>query len=239
MQYTAIFQRHEIKFLLSTALFGQILPLLDPYMAADPHGAVTVRNIYLDSDHFRLIRRSMEKPLYKEKLRLRSYAPPLPGSDIFVELKKKYNSIVYKRRVAMAEASAIRWLSGADAPAEDCQITREIDYFRRFYAPLRPQVFLSYDRRAYYCPNGGDLRITFDTNILCRDTDLTLSAEIGGVPLLADDKVLMEIKTLGGVPLWLTKILSDHRLYRTSFSKYGTAYETLIFPKLKGELFHA
>ena len=239
MQYTAIFQRHEIKFLLNVALYRQILSLLDPYMAADIRGTTTVRNIYLDTVNYRLIRRSMEKPLYKEKIRLRSYTATQRGCDIFVELKKKFNSVVYKRRIAMEEEAAIRWLCGEGALAGDSQILREIDYFRTYYAPLLPRVFLSYDRKAYCCRDGSDLRITFDSNILCRDSELSLGAKIGGIPLLSEDRILMEIKTLGGIPLWLTKILSDHRLYKTTFSKYGAAYETLIFPKLKGELFHA
>jgi hypothetical protein len=179
----------------------------------------------------------MEKPAYKEKLRIRSYAQALPGSQVFVELKKKYKGIVYKRRLSLPEQTAAEWMAGSPPPGEDSQIRREIDYFLRYYGALRPTVFLSYDREAYYCREGGDFRVTFDDNILCRQTDLSLEREVGGTSILPEGCVLMEIKCSGGIPLWMTALLTQEKLYKTSFSKYGTAYQTLIYPECK-EMFH-
>ena len=124
-------------------------------------------------------------------------------------------------------------MAGSQPPSEDSQIRREIDYFLRYYGALRPTVFLSYERQAWYCRDGGDFRVTFDDNILCRRTDLSLESAVGGTPILDEGLVLMEIKCSGGIPLWMTALLREEKLYKTSFSKYGTAYQTLIYPEIK------
>ena len=154
---------------------------------------------------------------------------------MFVELKKKYQSVVYNRRMALPEQQATDWLCGGKGNITDTQIAREIGYFARYYETLCPVLFLSYEREAYYSRDGSDLRITFDDTLLCRQDRLTLSEEPDGIPLLEEGKVLMEIKTSGGIPLWMTKVLSSQQIYKTSFSKYGTAYAQLIFPQLQGK----
>lgn len=238
MAYQAVFKRYELKYLLTLRQKARILEAIEPYMALDRYGRTTIRNIYLDTDNYRLIRRSLEKPIYKEKLRLRSYCQIQPGSPVFVELKKKYKGIVYKRRLSMEEELATQWFCG-NASKTDCQIAREIDYFVNYYQGLRPTVFLSYDREAYYLRGGGDFRITFDDHILARQHDLSLKAGTGGTPLSDTGMVLMEVKTSGGIPLWLTRELTEEQIFKTSFSKYGKAYETMIFPKCKGDFLYA
>jgi hypothetical protein len=152
-----------------------------------------------------------------------------------VEIKKKYDKVVYKRRLSMPEEQAMQWLK-REKPCEiDSQIAREIDYFLEYYAYLKPVLFLSYEREAYYCKEDSDFRITFDENVLCRQDKITFQSDIGGTPVLEEDKVLMEIKCVGGIPLWMTQILSKEKLYKTSFSKYGTAYQNIIYTKIKGE----
>ena len=239
MAYQSVFQRYELKYLLTRQQQEAVLREIEPYMALDRYGLTTIRNVYFDTDNYRLIRRSIEKPAYKEKLRLRSYAQAGPESPVFVELKKKYDAVVYQRRLSMQEEQAMQWLRGTEAFSPCSQISREIDYFRDFYRDLHPVVFLSYQRRAYYAKDGSDFRVTFDDTILCRDTELSLSAPAYGAPILEEGKVLMEIKCSGGIPLWMTRVLSRERIYKTSFSKYGTAYQTLIFPKLKEEAIYA
>jgi len=155
----------------------------------------------------------------------------LPDSIVFVELKKKYKHVVYKRRISLPDKEATKWLSGEKHPDNYTQIANEIDYFLKFYGTLHPTVFLSYDREAYYSNDDTDFRITFDYNILCRQEDLSLQSEAYGTPILPEGKVLMEIKCSGGIPLWITKVLSEEKIYKTSFSKYATAYRTLIFPQ--------
>ena len=239
MADTYIFQRVEKKYLITAEQKEQLLSLISHRLTPDVHGVSTICSLYLDTPDFLLIRNSIDAKQYKEKLRLRSYSRTAPGSEVFVELKKKYDSVVYKRRLAMTEPQAVGWLQGADGCVADSQISREIEYFRCFYETLRPTVFLSYEREAYFAKDGSDFRVTFDDTILCRETELTLDAPVYGCPLLEEGKVLMEIKCSGGIPLWMTAVLSREKIYKTSFSKYGTAYQTVIFPRLKEEAIHA
>lgn len=239
MAYQAVFKRFELKYLLTLPQQERILQAMADHMAPDQYGRTTIRNIYYDTPNYRLIRHSLEKPVYKEKLRLRSYKRLGKDDKVFVELKKKYKGIVYKRRLSMPERSALQWLQGDAFPSEQTQISREIEYVRSYYRDLRPAVFLSYERVAWFSKDGGDLRITFDDHILCRRDDLSLESEAYGTELLPPGMVLMEIKTSGAVPLWLTEVLTRERIYKTSFSKYGTAYLKMILPNFKGECLYA
>lgn len=232
MAYQSVFKRYELKYILTNRQKAEVLKAMAPYMALDRYGRTTIRNIYFDTDNYRLIRHSIDKPNYKEKLRIRSYCQAEPGSPVFVELKKKYKSVVYKRRLALPEAKAMDWICDGRHPGIRTQISDEIDYFRSYYQMLHPTVFLSYEREAYYALDAGDFRVTFDDNILCRQQAFSLGQDVWGTPILPAGKILMEIKCSGGIPLWMTHILTQEKLYKTSFSKYGTAYQSLIFPEL-------
>lgn len=231
MAFQTVFQRYELKYLLSEAQKQVICRAITPYMRLDQYGRTTIRNLYLDTDNYRLARHSIEQPVYKEKLRVRSYAQATADSTVFVELKKKFESIIYKRRLALTEQNAMQWLGGTAPCPVQSQIADEIEYFLHYYGPLRPAAFLSYEREAFYALDGSDFRVTFDEQILSRRSDLSLCAEPGGFPLLEDGMTLMEIKCSGGIPLWMTQVLTEQKLYKTSFSKYGFAYEKLIFPQ--------
>ena len=231
MAFQTVFKRYELKYLLTRQQKEKVLAEVEPYIKPDRYGETTIRNLYFDTDSHLLIRRSIEKPDYKEKLRVRSYGTAAPDSTVFVELKKKYKKVVYKRRLSLPEEEAVKWLSGEKHTKQNTQISREIDYFLKLYGTLHPAVFLSYDRSAFYANDDSDFRVTFDDNILCRQEALSLQSEPYGTPLLPQGMVLMEIKCAGGIPLWMTEILSRERIYKTSFSKYGTAYQTLIFPQ--------
>ncbi|MBQ6946728.1 MAG: polyphosphate polymerase domain-containing protein [Clostridia bacterium] len=231
MAFQTVFKRYEQKYMLSAGQMERVLTAMVSHMELDKYGRTTIRNLYYDTDSYLLIRRSIEKPVYKEKLRLRSYGRAEESSNVFVELKKKYKGVVYKRRLALPYDVATAWLSGKPLVVPPTQISREIDYFLSYYGGLRPTVFLSYERRAYYARDGSDFRITFDENVRCRQSGLSLCEEAGGIPLLPEGKVLMEIKCSGGIPLWLTHLLSAEKIYKTPFSKYGAAYKSLIYPK--------
>lgn len=235
MAYQAVFKRYELKYLLTKEQQKRILNAMQSHMSLDQYGHTTIRNLYFDTDTYRLVRRSIEKPAYKEKLRIRSYRKVGANQEVFVELKKKYRHVVYKRRLALPFEHSLEWLCNRKYQMPHTQISNEIDYFLDYYQTLHPVVFLSYERDAYYSNDGSDFRVTFDTHILCRQTDLSLESEVYGTPILDEDLVLMEIKCSGGIPLWMTQILSAERIYKTSFSKYGTAYQTIIYPNLKGE----
>ena len=222
-----VFRRYELKYLMTRRQRDAVLAAMEPRMTLDEYGRSSIRNVYLDTPDFRLIRRSLEKPVYKEKLRVRSYGRAGANDRVFVELKKKYDGVVYKRRLALPLIEAQACLAGRLA-LRDTQIGHEIAYALAFYRDLAPAMFLSYEREAYYEKDGGDFRVTFDDSIRFRQERLTLDSDPRGTPLLGPDQVLMELKTSGGIPLWMVRVLSEQRIYKTSFSKYGTAYRRVI-----------
>ncbi|MDO4287865.1 MAG: polyphosphate polymerase domain-containing protein [Eubacterium sp.] len=223
-QSGAVFQRIEKKYLLSPEKYLMLGKSLAPYICMDDYGRHSILNIYYDTDTYDLIRHSIEKPPYKEKLRLRSYGIPKAGDTVYLELKKKWRKTVYKRRVALPLCQAEAYLAQGRRPEADSQILREIDYFLDFYRP-EPRLFLAYDRIACFGVQDPSLRVTFDANIRSRRESLDLSAGDWGSPLLSKNEVLMEIKIPGAMPLWLSAILSDLEIYPTSFSKYGNIYK--------------
>ena len=224
---SGVFQRKEIKFLLDSRQRAALERAMTEHMKIDEYGESTICSLYYDTPDFRLIRRSLEKPAYKEKLRLRSYGTASSGGSVFVELKKKYDGIVYKRRISLPEDRAAAWLAGRETQPQDSQIAREIDWFVAFYGSLRPAMYLCYDRTAWFCPGDDNLRITFDRNIRWRTQALSLTVPPRGEQLLNPGQSLLEIKTGAGMPLWLTAALSENQIRQTSFSKYGTAYTIL------------
>ena len=228
MAYQATFKRYEIKYLLTSQQKERILQVMEPYMKLDCYGRTMIRNIYYDTNSFRLIRRSLEKPAYKEKLRIRSYQAAAGEDPVFVELKKKYQSVVYKRRLTLPEGQAMYAFRYNLPLTVHSQIAQEIEYFRAYYAGLHPTVFLAYEREAYYSLDGGEFRVTFDENILYREYNFSLGSKVSGTPLLAEGQTLMEIKTAGGLPLWMSRELNRLRVYPTSFSKYGAAYRQMM-----------
>ncbi len=232
MSYQSIFKRREIKYLLTKEQRDYIEAGMSRYMKKDKFFHSSIRNIYFDTDSYRLIRRSLEKPVYKEKLRIRSYGQCEAGDDVFVELKKKYKSVVYKRRLQMPERDVIEWFSGNTGKRPDSQIGREIEYCRSYYGELKPAVFLSYERDSYASMGDDGLRITFDRDIMSRETDMSLEKETWGRRLIREDQVLMEIKTGPGLPLWMTNLLNETGSYKTSFSKYGEAYKQFLHPEM-------
>ncbi len=224
MGYQDIFKRYELKYMITKDQKQKILETIDPFMKEDQYGRSTICNIYYDTPDSLLIRRSLEKPFYKEKLRLRSYGVAGPDKQVFVELKKKYDGVVYKRRVGMTEKEAMAYLSKqAKAPVHS-QITDEIDYFLDFYEGIYPAMYLSYEREAFFGKTDDNLRITFDENILWREEDVSLCKPVYGTPILESNQVLMEIKVAQAIPMELSTMLSKEGIFKNSFSKYGTAY---------------
>lgn len=213
-----------MKFLLNKEQKESFLKGIEPYMQLDDYGRTTISNIYYDTLDDILIRRSLEKPVYKEKLRVRSYNTATPDSQVFVELKKKYQSVVYKRRISTTENEAMSYLNKKIPLKNTNQITREIDYFSSFYEGLRPAMFISYEREAFFGKQDPQLRLTIDENILYRRDNLSLCKAAYGTALLEENQSLLEIKIAGAMPLWLSKLLSENKIYQTTFSKYGNAY---------------
>ena len=224
------FERFEEKYLLNAAQYEAVMAGLRGRMQPDLFGRSMVSSLYYDTPDYHMIRTSLEKPDYKEKLRVRAYGIPTPESNVFVELKKKFDGIVYKRRVELPLPQAKLLLAGKKTEP-NTQIKREIQYFLRFYQP-EPSVFLSYRRVAYTGAESG-LRITFDDDIRFRTDALHLTAGIWGQELLQPGMTLMEVKAPGAMPVWLCELLNRNGIYPTSFSKYGVCYRDYIYPQLR------
>ncbi|MCC8156863.1 MAG: polyphosphate polymerase domain-containing protein [Oscillospiraceae bacterium] len=218
------FERYEKKYLLTDEQLEKVSAGIQAYVHPDEFGTYSICNIYYDTDNFQLIRASLEKPVYKEKLRMRSYGVPTDESRVFVELKKKYDGVVYKRRTVMAAADAVAYLRDGVLPEDENQICHEIDWFMQSYRPTA-KVFIAYDRTAFAGRDDPELRITFDRNLRWRDTALDLRAGDYGAPLLPPEQTLMEIKIPGAAPTWLAHLLSECGVFATSFSKYGACYK--------------
>lgn len=225
-KYNSIFKRTEKKYLISQKQKAELLKAIGDRLSPDKFGESTVSNIYFDTEDYRLIRASIEKPtVYKEKLRLRCYGKVTDESLCFVELKKKYKGVVYKRRVDMKYCDAIGWLCHGILPEENTQIEKEINSFITFYGLLKPAAAIFYDRSAYFYKDDPTLRITFDSNIRFRTEHTDLTDGEDGKVILGKEEYIMEIKTPAAMPLWLTAELDRLKIYPSSYSKYGTAYK--------------
>lgn len=221
------FKRYEKKYLLTPEQYEGILADLKKEMKEDEYGQYTICNIYYDTPSYELVRTSIAKPRYKEKFRLRSYGVPGDKGTVFAEIKKKYDGVVYKRRIADKPDSIQEFITEDKTLEKDPQIQREIRSFFTMYHPV-PKVFIGYDRIALAGKEDPELRVTFDRNIRWRDYDLDLCAGDEGQPVLPDGRIVMEIKIAEAAPLWLVHVLSRHKAYPASFSKYGTCYKQYI-----------
>ena len=221
-----VFKRVEKKYLLTEEQFNNLIKECGNNITADEFGLHTVCNIYYDTNNYELVRKSIEKPIYKEKVRLRSYDTPTGNTKVYLELKKKYDGIVYKRRITLPLNEAKKYLQNKKIEKDD-QISREINYVLSNY-DLEPKVYLAYDRCAYYGDENSDLRITFDTNIRSRIEDVDLSLGDAGELLFNERYYLMEVKTAKSLPIWFVKILDNLNIYPTSFSKYGNVYKKML-----------
>lgn len=237
-----VFNRYEKKYLLPMDLYMILRKLLKPYMAEDHYGLHTICNLYFDTDNYDLIRRSIEKPKYKEKLRIRSYGIPKADTRVYLEIKKKYKRVVNKRRISLPLIEAYDFVENGVTPKtlffdpdtdpdtaayETEQIVKEIDFFIHRYKLTRG-TFLAYDRIALF-EKEGDFRVTFDRNIRSRTQNANLVYGDKGKLLLPADYCLMETKVMGATPKWFSEILSELCLYPTSFSKYGNVFKQDVF----------
>lgn len=221
------FRRIEKKYILTRDQYLFLKEAIKENMIEDEHGKSTICNIYLDTEQFDLIRHSITKPIFKDKVRLRSYNIPTKDSKIYLEIKRKYDGIVGKRRMEMKLSDFYNYINEKKQNIEECQVRKELDYYFKYYK-LKPTMFVSYYRRAYYDKKNRDFRLTFDSHILARDYDLELEKGNYGEYILGRDKYIMEIKTLGAIPMWFVKLLNEIQIGPCGFSKYGEAYTKLI-----------
>lgn len=234
------FKRKEIKFLLTDEQYKGLIPVLEQYMRPDDYcidgKEYGIYNLYYDTDDNYLIRESIAKPYYKEKLRLRSYySPAKPTDKVFLEIKKKIGGIVVKRRVTMTLEEATRYIETGEKPISNKyiqnQVFAELDAFLKKY-DVSPKQYISYKRQAYFGKDDSNFRVTFDRNITTRRNDLRLNSNSYGWQIININQHLMEIKISEGIPLWLAKSMAELGIFRTSFSKYGTGYMQYVYHQL-------
>lgn len=231
-----VFRRYEKKFQMTEEQMNQLLPLIGEHMDPDPYcvqgRTYTICNVYYDTEDSRVIRQSLAKPYYKEKLRMRSYGTPAgPASFVYLEMKKKIGGLVTKRRAELSYQAAQDFLKSRQIPNDidymNRQVLEEIAYFLKYY-PVRPAVFISYERTAYFDRRDPEFRLTFDRNLLSRRQNPDLLCGNSGRALMSPDFRLMEVKVSNAFPRWLADALCDRDLFSSSFSKYGREYASWL-----------
>ena len=231
-----VMKRYELKYILNKEQTEYLTNALKGHMEVDQYGKTSIASLYYDTPDSLLIRNSVERPDFKEKIRLRSYGLAIEGKPVYLELKRKAYGIVYKRRVPTTIKDVNNFFKKEANIVANGQIAKEITYFRDYYDTLIPACLIIYDRVAYFEPDG-DLRLTLDYNPRYRIDNLNLDTSMDGKPLLDEGSVILEIKVQQAMPLWLTHILSEGKIYKNSFSKYGAAYkEQVLQTKEKGYL---
>lgn len=222
------FKRMEKKYLLDSNQYKELFNKMKSHLKEDQYFKSNISNLYFDTDDYHLINKSIDKSIYKEKVRLRSYYPPKDEDKVFLEIKKKYNSISNKRRIAISLKEFNDYFYKDIKPNCNPQILKELDYAIK-RNNLKPKVLLAYDRLSYYDKDNKSFRITFDKNLRYRTDNLDLACGSKGDNYFDDDKCIMELKTLDSFPIWLTKLLSELKIYPISFSKYGNIYKDYIY----------
>ena len=222
-----VFNRVEKKYILSKLQAEVLAKKIGEHIKSGEYPYTKICNIYFDTDNNELIRKSIEKPVYKEKVRLRSYGVPNKEDEVFLEIKKKFEGVVTKRRIGLKLEDVYSYLENGIKPENNNQIFKELDYCFKKYN-LKPSMYISYERYSYTAKEDENFRITFDTNIKSRDYDLELDKGDYGLDVLGKNVYLMEIKALGSMPIWFTNALSELEIYPMSFSKYGKTYQNKV-----------
>ena len=227
-----IIDRMEQKYFISFDKYKELMNKIEDKLVKDKYFDERIYNIYFDNDQYEFIIKSLDKPLYKEKVRLRSYTEAKEGTNVFLEIKKKYKGLGNKRRVVIDYKDAINYIDNNIIPDTNKQIMSELDYtFKK--NNLKPKISLTYDRLSYAFKDDESYRVTFDTNIRYSNKKLDL-VNIDDEDSLFNDGYIMEVKTLKGYPNWFSKVLNELKIYPTSYSKVGEAYKKL---KERNELY--
>lgn len=224
--------RYENKYVITDKKKDIILPSLLRYMEFDKYCVgdkdYPIYSLYFDTKNNDVVRRSVQKPYYKEKLRLRSYKlNPNDNDTVFLEIKKKIGGIVNKRRVVLTYKQAVNFIKYGKVPqlsGIQKQIMNEICYYISLH-PIEKTVLIHYDRNALFGKDDKSLRITFDRNLTADGNTDILHTENEGNFIVVPDTRIMEIKISGATPIWLSEILTENHIYRSSFSKFGRNFQ--------------
>lgn len=229
----ATFKRYEKKYLITKDKLDEILPLLLEHMDLDPFclngNEYRIYSIYYDTENHDVIRQNSSSPIYKEKMRIRSYYDVKdPEDQIFMEIKKKCNGQGNKRRIKLKIKELEPFVNEGIMPGTtdylSSQVAKELKYYLKTNK-VHPALYVQYDRLALFGKENKDFRMTFDRNVRVRRSNFVFGESDEDELLLPNGEYIMEIKILGAMPMWLTHILSDNELYSRGFSKYGTKYQ--------------
>ncbi|EOH90947.1 polyphosphate polymerase domain-containing protein [Enterococcus pallens] len=227
-----IFERREKKYLMTPEKFDLLLTRLQEYMTIDEYGLHTIHTIYYDTEDLAVIRHSVDKPKFKEKMRLRSYGLATNQSTVYLELKKKVAGVTYKRRTAMTYQEAKNFLNYGVKPQEQKQIFKELDWYTQ-QQKLQSTVLISYDRIALKHKKDENFRITFDQNIRysLEHFELDQVDQHPQIRLTTEPTVLMEVKIFEAFPLEISRLFSELQIFQGKFTKYGNVYHWVLFPE--------
>jgi len=218
-----IFKRLESKFLITQEQYTFLHGLIAQHTTPDSFGSYLVQSIYFDTPDWAVIRHSIENPPFKQKMRLRCYGMPTIDSMPFLEIKKKCHNVVYKRRLTLP---LYEGLNIREEVAKDNSLTGREFLFYLERHPVYERAHVSYRRQAL--ENDSGLRVTFDSDIRFRSNMLHYQNPRDGLTILPPRLMIMEVKTLGGMPLWLASSLSENKIYPTPFSKVGEGYKKYV-----------
>jgi len=238
------FERKETKYLLSPLQYLQFRALAERHLAPAEYHESDVSSLYYDTPDDLLINRSLQGGKYKEKLRVRSYGAATQSSPVFIEIKKKFKGITYKRRVNCTLAAASAFLAGMDYleaierwPLKDTaaqeyahgtmsrQIAGELAWMRDHYEGIAPKMLVTTHRLSFVDVDDPDLRITFDSNVRWDNVSTTLEEAAGRHELFDNGERILEIKCGSAYPMWLVAALNECGIRPQSVSKYGRAYQ--------------
>ena len=232
------FKRYELKYTITAEQATELKKEIVKYMVPDAYCTdgrmYSIYNLYFDNDQDSVIRRSVEKPYFKEKLRLRSYYPsPEPDTPVYFEIKRKINKTVTKRRATVTYEQSKQFLTDYKAielpKYIDTRVLREVEYFVKTYE-VYPKVYIRYDRQAFFGKDDKEFRLTFDKNIHTRRYDLDFGHGDDGDLIIPENYRLMEVKISGALPLWLIHAMDELDIHQTSFSKYGKEFTDIYLP---------
>lgn len=233
-QVQQVFRRTEIKYIITEEKYRKLMDLIEPYLVKDKYFKGTNCSVYYDDDNRYLAIHSLEKPFYKEKIRLRSYGVPKLDDTVFLEIKKKYKGIGSKRRIPVKLKDFYHYEKTGELETDHANIKQELDEcFDRYH--LKPAMFLAYDRTSYCDKENPTFRVTFDRNVRSRTKDLNLENGDHGSKFFKNGEIVMEVKALDKYPFWFVRALSKLKIYPASFSKYGRVTEKVIYNNTKKE----
>ncbi|MBQ6396095.1 polyphosphate polymerase domain-containing protein [Candidatus Saccharibacteria bacterium] len=239
-------ERTEEKYLISKSTKTNLLKLISKHLEKDQSIKEQVLRLYFDTKHSDLALRSMERPEFREKIRVRAYNVPKRSSPVFFEVKSKVDlglkKLGNKRRLVLPLKDFYAFLNkgenlellaarASENDPQQLQVARELTYLFSYYQ-LEPKVIVSADRTAYTEKNNINFRLTFDERLRFRETDLRLEKGSAGEkffsgPNKSEENIVMEVKTMNSMPLWFVSALSELKIYSVRFSKYGKIYQLI------------